>query len=233
MVEQEPSQEICSHCGQQKTVHTPETCSLAAEESEYRQKLQETNDAEGITPEFEEAVKAGKITFDQQMREINEKLGKLFGSDSEEHLMTREVSSKSREARVKESIEKLQKLSDSNPEKNLQVDEIPPLDSETIEAILVQASDVVQITSNYFIELYKIESEFKDERKAEYERLKSNYLEYTQLMQKYWKNVTEERIGEKTNGKVFDQINTVKNNLLQLQEEIAAFVRLWLGEVNV
>ncbi len=67
--EGDKGQEICKFCGQSISSHA-EDCSFVAVQREYREKLDSTKRAESITPDFEEAVKKGEITFEQQMKEI-------------------------------------------------------------------------------------------------------------------------------------------------------------------
>ena len=54
--------EICPICYNPKAAH--------AADCDYEKKVEQHNKSEGITPEFEEGVRSGKINFDEQMKEL-------------------------------------------------------------------------------------------------------------------------------------------------------------------
>ena len=78
--------DICPNCYHPRSAH--------AADCDYEQKLAGTKRAEGITPEFEQAVKVGMITFDQQMAELGNKLEKVFHSRSTEESESNQVNHK-------------------------------------------------------------------------------------------------------------------------------------------
>ena len=56
--------EICPICYNPKAAH--------AADCDYEKKVEQHNKSEGITPEFEENVRSGKINFDEQMKELKQ-----------------------------------------------------------------------------------------------------------------------------------------------------------------
>jgi len=192
MAEQKESIEICKSCGQPVTAHSKD-CSLVAEKKEYQEKIHKFKMMEGLTKQFVEDIKAGKITYEKQIEEIGENLKKIFLEDKEN-----------------KTPEDFQKIWDSYKEELREL-------NEEFHNLKVEFSNYTPVI------VARIKDAFDEELKGKYEKARKiimsehinissiimkQFNDYPTVIREIGRTITQERLKIEKFKKIFEEIKS-------------------------